>query len=71
MSRFDEDQSREYLVVFNADETPRETLIAVDPRAKAWQSLHGDCAPEPAAPGSYSMSLAALDFSICYSDLDG
>ena len=69
-SRFNEARTREYLIVFNSDNAPREALLPVEESATKWQSLHGDCASEAAAPGSYGLSLAALDFAICYSDLD-
>ncbi|MEQ9317064.1 MAG: alpha-amylase family glycosyl hydrolase, partial [Henriciella sp.] len=69
MSRFSEDRSREYLIAFNADEYARRLPVSVDGAAQDWSALYGQCAVSVSAPGSYTISLAPLEFLICYSDL--
>ncbi len=59
----------EYLIVFNADMSDREINLPVDGRARNWVSAYGTCAAQARAPGSYSVSVPALDFVICHSDL--
>ncbi|WP_084398894.1 alpha-amylase family glycosyl hydrolase [Henriciella aquimarina] len=70
MSRFDAARSREYLIAFNAGNDTRDFNSLVDGRAKRWTAVHGDCAAQVQAPGSYAISIAPRDFLICYSDLE-
>lgn len=69
MSRFNEDRTREYLVAFNGDDIVRIKNVEVAAGAQDWSALHGVCALRSAAPGSYEISVAPLDYLICYSDL--
>lgn len=69
MSRFSKDRTREYLVAFNGDDTIRTVNVEVATSAQDWVVLHGICAAQSAAPGSYVISVAPLDYLICYSDL--
>ncbi|RIJ33068.1 alpha-amylase family glycosyl hydrolase [Henriciella mobilis] len=68
MSRFNEDRTREYLIVFNADEEARTLNLSVSGLSAEWASLHGDCAPAASSPGSYPITVAPLDFLVCYSE---
>jgi neopullulanase len=61
---------REYLIAFNAGEDERREPVAVSAAASEWASLHGECAVSAAAPGSYAVRVAPLDYLICFSDLE-
>lgn len=69
LSRMSPDGDVEYLIVFNADMSDREIHLPVDGRARDWVSDYGTCAARSDAAGSYSVSVPALDFVICHSDL--
>jgi glycosidase len=53
------------LVVFNADLQPRSMNLPVPTSLSAFQALAGICAPEVSAPGSYPVTIPALDFIVC------
>ena len=55
----------ETLIVFNTATTPVAANVAVDTRSGRWQGLHGRCAPASAAPGSYHVEIAPLDYIVC------
>jgi neopullulanase len=55
----------ETLVVFNTATTAATANVAVDSQSARWQALHGRCAPTAAAPGSYRLELAPLDYIVC------
>ena len=55
----------EILTVFNTGTTPISTYVQVDTSSGAWQPLHGRCAPSSAAPGSYRVEVAPLDYVVC------
>ena len=55
----------ETLAVFNTGTTPLTAHVTVDAGSTRWQSLHGRCAPSSAAPGSYRIELAPLDYAVC------
>lgn len=57
----------EYLTVFNTETRPRTAFIDIDPRAAAWQSLHGTCPASPEAAGSLKVELPPLSYVICKS----
>jgi glycosidase len=65
VSRLDEQTGREIVVAFNTSNTPLHANVEIDPRTRAFTSLHGQCASAPAAPGSYPVKLGALDYVIC------
>jgi glycosidase len=65
VSRIDPRTGREILVAFNTSTAPLQVNVEVDPRSTGLRSLHGSCIPEPAAPGSYRVSLAGLSYIIC------
>lgn len=58
----------EYLIAFNADNTPVNGAVAVDPRARAWTSVRGSCAAEAAAVGALSVAAPPIDYVICKSN---
>jgi glycosidase len=65
VSRIDPASARELLLVFNTSNAAVQGNIAIDPDAAGFTSLHGSCAPMARVPGSYRVSLAALDYIIC------
>ncbi len=65
VSRIDPDTGREILIAFNTSTAPLETQVEIDPRSRNFEALHGNCAPKPDAPGSYHVSLKALDYMVC------
>ena len=67
VSRHDPDTGAETLVVFNTSRTPITAQVSVDDRSRTWRALHGTCASAAAAPTSYPVSVAGLDYIICTS----
>ena len=65
VSRIDAASGRELLLVFNTADRSVEQRIAIDPRRTRFDSLHGNCPLTPVAPGSYSVTIAPLDYLIC------
>jgi glycosidase len=58
----------EVLAVFNTGDTPLAANIPVESASGAWRALRGACAATAAAPGSYPIELAPLDYMICVSE---
>jgi glycosidase len=67
VSRMDPDTGRELLAVFNTATTPLEGQIAVDTASSHFSSLRGRCEAMASAPGSYRVSVPALEYVICAS----
>jgi neopullulanase len=65
VSRIDPQSGREIVIAFNTSTTPMQVNVEIDARTTALASLHGQCAAKPAAPGSYRVTLAALDYAVC------
>jgi glycosidase len=55
----------ETLAVFNTSTKPISANVTVDAGSVRWQGLHGSCAPTAAAPGSYRVEVAPLDYILC------
>ncbi len=62
-SRIDDDH--ETLVVFNTSTARIDDAVMVEPGSRRWQSLHGQCAPTSAAPGSVRVRIEPLDYIVC------
>lgn len=58
----------EILAVFNTSDKPIKANVLVEAGSASWRSLHGACSPSAAAPGSYAVELAPLDYMICVSE---
>jgi glycosidase len=58
----------EVLAVFNTSDKPITAQVSVENGSIAWRGLHGACAASAAAPGSYAVALAPLDYKICVSE---
>jgi neopullulanase len=57
----------ETLVAFNTSTAAITMPVEVATASLAWRSVHGQCAPAAAAPGSVVVTLAPLDWLVCAS----
>jgi glycosidase len=64
-SRIDPATGEEFLIAVNTGTAPRDTAVEVGYGAVDWYGEHGACASHAAAPGSYHISLPALDYMVC------
>jgi glycosidase len=55
----------ETIAVFNTSTAPISANVQVDEGSLRWTPLHGRCAPEARAPGSYAVEIAPLDYIVC------
>ena len=62
-------EAGEVLVAFNTGATPIAAQVEVDATSRSWRAAHGSCAPAAAAPGSYRVEIAPLDYMICVSEV--
>lgn len=67
ISRLDPSTGREIVIAYNTSRNAIEAHVEVDAGSRAFQSLHGACAAQADAPGSYPVSLQPLDYVICSS----
>ncbi|MEP6886101.1 MAG: alpha-amylase family glycosyl hydrolase [Gammaproteobacteria bacterium] len=71
VSRFDSrgaaQANAEVLIAFNTSTRAINAQVEVDPHSQRFHGLHGTCAAQTAAPGSYPVHIAALDYIICAS----
>jgi glycosidase len=67
VSRLDAQSNTEILVAFNTSLQAIDVYVEVDPHSQRFSSLHGNCAPARAAPGSYRVQVPALGYLICAS----
>jgi hypothetical protein len=65
VSRLDPASGREIVIAFNTAIEPLTARVEVDTDSHRFSALHGQCAANPAAPGSYEVNLAPLDFVVC------
>src|SRR4029077_15469579 len=65
VSRIDPDNGREILIAFNTSLTAVSAQVLIDSAARRFVGMHGECEAESAAPGSYHIAVAALDFVVC------
>ena len=61
-------QGGETLVAINTSNKPIAAQVLVDATSMRWNALMGACAPASAAPGSYTITLPSLGFSVCAAD---
>lgn len=64
-SRFDPTDGHEIVLAFNTSLEPIDALVRVDAHSGRFRSLHGECATQRAAPGSYRVRLAPLGYLVC------
>ncbi len=65
VSRVDAATGREIVIAFNTSLQPLSTAMEVDTGSRRFSALYGHCESEVAAPGSYRVVLAPLDFVVC------
>jgi glycosidase len=65
VSRFDPDDGHELLIAFNTSTVPVTAQVWVEASSHAFSSLHGGCEPAASAPGSYHVTIPALDYIVC------
>ncbi|MEO8548195.1 MAG: alpha-amylase family glycosyl hydrolase [Sphingomicrobium sp.] len=65
LSRFDPDDGREMLLLFNTSTSPVEQNVVVDVTSDRFTALAGACPVSASAPGSVRISLPPLGYAIC------
>jgi glycosidase len=65
VSRIDPATGREIVIAYNTSTTPIEAQVEIDYASSRFKALHGACTAKPDAPGSYHVSLQALDYVVC------
>ena len=65
VSRLDPATGREIAIAFNTSLQPLTTTMEVDAGSRRFTALYGQCESEVAAPGSYRVMLAPLDYIVC------
>jgi glycosidase len=65
VSRLDPVTGREIAIAFNTSLQPLATTIEVAAGSRRFAALYGRCESEVAAPGSYRVTVAPLDFVVC------
>jgi glycosidase len=68
VSRLDDQTGRELLIAFNTSALALSTLVTVRTESTRFVALRGGCEPEVAAPGSYRVTVPALDYVVCAAD---
>lgn len=66
-SRLNRATGEEVVVAVNTATEPRSAAVEVEHDSRAFTGLHGACGPQSAAPGSYAVSVPALDYVVCSS----
>lgn len=67
-SRLDYAAGVEIVVAINAEDEAKQVKLAVDGRSGAFTALLGECAPNAWTPGSYEVTIPALDVVVCKSE---
>ena len=65
VSRIEPATGREIAIAFNTSLQPLATTMEVAAGSRRFTALYGQCESEAAAPGSYRVVLAPLDFVVC------
>jgi glycosidase len=66
VSRFDPETGGEVLLAFNTSTLALTTQVAVSPASNSFATLAGaNCAAKPSAPGSLTVQLPPLGFTVC------
>ena len=65
IARVSPDGGGQTIVAFNTGTTPLRASLWVDPALRRFDSVEGDCARRPTAPGSYAVEIPALGFVVC------
>jgi len=65
VSRFDPDNGREMLLLFNTSTAPIRQQVRVDTRSARFEALAGECPLSASAPGSVAIELPPLGYAVC------
>ncbi|MXO96231.1 alpha-amylase [Erythrobacter aquimaris] len=65
VSRFDPDDGREYLAVFNTSGVAQQANVTLGYDARSFEQLAGDCPSSVTAPGSAAFALPAFGWAVC------
>jgi glycosidase len=65
VSRFDPDNGREMLLLFNTSTAPIRQNVRVDTRSTRFEALAGSCPLSASAPGSVAIELPPLGYAVC------
>ena len=65
VSRFDPEDGREYLLVFNTSDQAQTANVTLGYDARAFETLAGSCPAAPTAPGSAAFALPAFGWAVC------
>ena len=65
VSRLDPDTGAELVIAFNTSTAALNARVMVEARSQHFSALHGACAPQASAPGSYPVAVPALDYVVC------
>ncbi len=65
VSRFDPADGHEIVLAFNTSLEALDTAIRVDAHSRRFRALHGGCAAQSAAPGSYRVQVPPLGYLVC------
>jgi neopullulanase len=65
VSRFDPENGKEALLLFNTSTSPITQNVTVEVASERFIALAGQCATEASAPGSVRVTLAPLGFAAC------
>jgi glycosidase len=65
VSRFDPADGHEILLAFNTSLRPIDAQVRIDAHSGRFRALHGACAAQSSAPGSYRVRIPELGYLIC------
>lgn len=68
VSRWAATGGAEVLIAFNTSMQPIDAQVEVEASSMAFHALHGNCASRAAAPGSFRVKIAALDYVLCMAE---
>ncbi|RST29861.1 alpha-amylase [Sphingomonas ginkgonis] len=66
VSRFDPDDGRETLLLFNTSGQPLTQNVTVETRSAAFSAAVGPCPARAQAPGSVRVTLPAFGYAVCH-----
>jgi len=65
VSRMDPDEHGEVVVAFNTSTSAVSAQVTVAAGSRRFVALHGRCATQASAPGSYHLEVGPLDYLVC------
>ncbi len=68
VARFDPGNGSELVIAFNTATAPVSGQVQTAATSRHFHALHGTCAAEASAPGSYRIELPPLSYAVCAAD---